>query len=37
MKQWNLDITGYLVTAAVCLIEKGLELSPSPPKCSKDS
>ena len=37
MKHWNVDITGYWVIRTSCLIEKDLELSPSPPNCSKDS
>ena len=37
MKHWNLDIIGYWVIGAVCEIEKDLELSPSPPNCSKNS
>ena len=36
MKHWNLDITGYWVTGAVCYIEKGQELSTSPPNLSND-
>ena len=37
MKHWNLDITGYWVTEAGFYIEEVLELSQSPPNCSKDS
>ena len=37
MKHWNLDIIGYWEIGAGCLTEKDLELSPSPPNCSKDS
>ena len=37
MKQWNLNIIGYWVIGSGYWIEKGLELSPSPPNCSKDS
>ena len=37
MKHWNCDIIGYRVLGAGCLIEKNLELSPSPPDFSKDS
>ena len=35
MKHCNLDIIGYWVIEASCKIEKGLELCPSPPNCSK--
>ena len=33
----NLEIIGYWVIRADLLIEKDLELSPSPPNCLKDS
>ena len=33
----NLEIIGYCVIRADLLIEKDLELSPSPPNCLKDS
>ena len=36
LKRWNLDIIGYLVIGAGCLIEKDLEPSSSPSNCSKD-
>ena len=37
MKHWNPVIIGYWVIGASCLIEKGLERSPSPPNCSNSS
>ena len=36
MKHWKLDIIVYQVIGAGCLIEKGLELSSSPPNRSND-
>ena len=36
MKHWKLDKIGYWEIGAGCLIEIGLELSPSPPNRSKD-
>ena len=33
-KHWNLDMIGYWVIGAVCLMEKDLELTPSPPNYS---
>ena len=36
MKHWKLDIISYWLIGAGCLIEKGLELSPSPPNHSND-
>ena len=37
MKYWNLDIIDYWVIGTDFLIEKDLELSPSPPNCSTNS
>ena len=37
MKHCNIDIIVYWVIGAGCLIKKDLELSPSPPNCSKNS
>ena len=37
MNYWNRDIIGYRVIEVGCTIEKDLELSPSPPNCSKYS
>ena len=37
MEHWNLDIISCWLIGAGCQIEKYLELSTSPPNCSKDS
>ena len=36
LKHWNLDLFGYWVIGAGCLIKKDPESSRSPPNCSKD-